>query len=89
MQIQDRLTLYANPLRGSILREFSIPQDRLPRDQQLDLPEIQESFRVNFSEGALAASTESSRNVLQTARPSDEGGAAELKLRSYLAIAAL
>jgi hypothetical protein len=89
MQVQDRLTFYANPSRGSILREFSIPQDRLPRDQQLDLPEIQESFRVNFSEGALAASTEGSRNVLQTARPSDEGGAADLKLRSYLAIAAL
>jgi hypothetical protein len=63
--------------------------DRLARDQRVDLPEIQESFRVTFSDAALAASAESARSVLQKSRPTDEGGTTELKLRAYMAIAAL
>lgn len=78
-----------SPLRGGVLREFIMRQDRPSHDQRVDLPEIQDSFRVNFSDAALAASTEGARNVLQKARPTDEGGATELKLRAYLAIAAL
>lgn len=89
MFIQDRLSLNPNPVRNNFLREIFESQNRLPRDQRIDLPEIQESFRVSFSEEALATSPENTRNVMQKARPSDEGGAAELKLRSYLAIAAL
>jgi hypothetical protein len=89
MFIQDRLSLNPNPIRNNFLREIFVSQNRLPRDQRVDLPEIQESFRVSFSEEALAASTEGARDVMQKARPSDEGGAAELKLRSYMAIAAL
>ncbi len=78
-----------NALGAVVLREFTLPKDRLPRDERVDLPEIQESFRVNFSEAALAASAEGVRDALQIARPTDEQGATELKLRAYMAIAAL
>lgn len=74
-------------LRGGLLREFVMRQDRIPNDQRVDLPEIQESFRVSFSQGALAAAAEENRNVLQKPGPTDEGGATELKLRAYVAIA--
>lgn len=45
----------APPLQGSqriggILREIAPRQDRIPVDERVDLPEIQESFRVSFSE---------------------------------------
>jgi len=79
----------ATPLRGGVLREFVMRQDRLSRDQRVDLPEIQESFRVSFSDAALAASAENVRTVLQKARPTDELGATGRQLQAYLAIAAL
>jgi len=44
------------------------------------LPEIQESFRVSFSDAALAASAEDVRTVLQKARRTDEQGATERPL---------
>lgn len=77
------------PSRAGVLREFVMRQDRLARDQRVDLPEIQESFRVSFSDAALAASAEDARSVLQKSRPADEGGATELKLRAYMEVAAL
>lgn len=87
----DRLPTNPAPtaLRSGILHEFVMRQDRLPRDQRVDLPEIQESFRVSFSDAALAASAEDVRTVLQKARPSDEQGATGRPLQSYLTIAAL
>ena len=78
-----------NPLRSGVLREFVMRQDRPPRDQRVDLPEIQESFRVSFSDAALAASPEGARNVVQKAGATDGRGAAELQLRTYLSIARL
>jgi hypothetical protein len=92
MLIQNSSNLSAvrqTPSGIGLLREFVMRQDRLPVDQRVDLPEIQESFRVNFSDAALAASAEGTRNVLQTASPSDERGASDLKLRAYMAMAAL
>ena len=91
MLILDRPTINAaqSPLRSGVLREFVMRQDRPSRDQRVDLPEIQESFRVSFSDAALAASAEAACDVVQKARPTDERGAAELQLRAYLAIAAL
>jgi len=53
------------------------------------LPKIQESFRVSFSDAALAASAEDVRTVLQKARPTDAQGATERPLQAYLTIAAL
>ena len=91
MLIQDRPPPNSapSPLRNVALREFVMRQDRVPRDLRVDLPEIQESFRVSFSDAALAASVEGTRDVVQKASPSDERGAAELQLRAYRAIAAL
>lgn len=91
MLLLDRLSTNSmpNPLRSTVLREFVMRQDRLPNDQRVDLPEIQDSSRVSFSDAALAASSEGNRNVLQKAGPTDEGRATDLKLRAYLAIAAL
>jgi hypothetical protein len=91
MVILDRpiLNPAQSPLRSGVLREFVMRQDRPSRDQRVDLPEIQESFRVSFSDAALAASAEATRDVVQKARPTDERGAAELQLRAYAAIAAL
>lgn len=78
-----------NSLSAGVLKELAIPQDRLPRNQRVDLPEIQESFRVSFSDASLAASAEGARGLLQMARPTDEQGATELKLSAYIAIANL
>lgn len=78
-----------NPARSIFLREFLPRRDVTSPDQQVDMPEIQDSFRVNFSEAALAASIESSRSVLQKATPTDERGATELQLRAYREMAAL
>lgn len=91
MLLLDRLpTNPAATVVGSgVLREFVMRQERPARDQRVDLPEIQESFRVSFSDAALAASAEGARSALQKARPSNEQSARELQLRSYLAIAAL
>lgn len=77
------------PARNAVFREFVMRRDQTPPDQRVDMPEIQESFRVSFSDAALAASTERNRNALQKARPTDEGGATELQLRAYRAIASL
>ena len=35
---------------GNILREVAPRADRVPADERVDLPEIQESFRVSFSD---------------------------------------
>ena len=79
----------ATPLRSGVLREFAMRQERPARDQRVDQPEIQESFRVSFSDSALAASAEDVRTMLQKARPTDEQGATERRLQAYLEIAAL
>lgn len=76
-------------LRSGILREFVMRQERPAHDQRVDLPEIQEPFRVSFSDAALAASAEGVRTVLQKARPTDEQGATGRALQAYLTIAAL
>jgi hypothetical protein len=91
MLILDRLPTNsaAIVLRSGILSEFVMRQDRPARDQRVDLPEIQESFRVSFSDAALAASAEDVRTVQQKGRPTDERGVTERHLQAYLAIAAL
>lgn len=77
------------PLRTGVIREFTMRQDRPPPDLRIDMPEIQESFRVSFSEAALAASAEGNRDVLNKPGPTDEGAATELKLRAYLFVGSL
>ncbi len=91
MLLLDRLPTNpaATALRSGTLREFVMRQERPDRDQRVDLPEIQESFRVSFSDAALAAAAEDARTVLQKGRPADEQGATERQLQAYLAISAL
>lgn len=38
------------PVRGVVLREITQRPDRLPLEQQVDVPEIQQASRVFFSE---------------------------------------
>ena len=39
-------------------------QDRVPPSEQVDLPEIQESFRVSFSDDARLTESMATRNAL-------------------------
>lgn len=91
MLIQDRQIIGSGVLlpRAAGLREFFTRPDRLPQDQRVDLPEIQESFRVSFSEEALAAAYEETRDTTQKTRPSDEPEANEFRMRAYRDMAAL
>ena len=82
--------LSANALRaGSLLRELSTRQDRVPTDQRVDLPEIQESFRVSFSDEARANASSGPGN--EPYRPPVVGANPETarKLRAYELIAGL
>ncbi len=45
-------------------------QDRVPQADQVDLPEIQESFRVSFSDETQVGEAMPTRNALAT-RPND------------------
>lgn len=69
--------------RGAILREFAMRQDRVPLDERVDLPEIQESYRVNFSDEALAASVNGGRDVLNSALSSGEASVFRTGLYLY------
>lgn len=72
------------PRPGTLLRELAVRQDRLPQDERIDLPEIQESFRVSFSDEARAASITGARNETQAGN-----SVADRRLDAYRAIAAL
>lgn len=47
------------PQPGSVSRELSPRSDQLPVDAQVDLPEIQQSWKVSFSDDARATAGES------------------------------
>ncbi|MFA7292330.1 MAG: hypothetical protein WC023_08780 [Rhodocyclaceae bacterium] len=40
--------------RGRVQRELVAQPDRMPLDRRVDLPEIQESYRVSFSDAVRA-----------------------------------
>jgi hypothetical protein len=40
--------------RGRVQRELVAQPDRLPLERRVDIPEIQESYRVSFSDAARA-----------------------------------
>lgn len=78
------------PLRSAVLREFSPRTDRVPRDARIDAPEIEESFRVSFSDAALAAAAGRVRDAAQRPTVRDEGElGADPRLLAYRRIAAL
>lgn len=64
-----------NNNRSVVLRELAPRTDRIPRDQRVDVPEIQESFRVNFSNAALAAAIGPLRNAVLRPGFTDSRGA--------------
>ena len=69
---------------GALLRELAPRQDRLPVDERVDLPEIQESFRVSFSDEARAAGMSGAGNE----RPAGNS-VSDRRLDAYRAIAGL
>ncbi len=80
--------------RGVILREFVPRADRVPRDQRVDIPEVQESSRVSFSNSALAAAAGRVREAVQRPTFVDDGGSGTFnrtasQLRLYRDIFAL
>lgn len=91
MLIQDRQIIGGGvtPPRAAALRDLFARPDRLPPEQRVDLPEIQESFRVSFSDAALAAAYEETRDTTQKTRPTDEPEATAFRLRAYQDVAAL
>jgi hypothetical protein len=66
------------------LRELAPRQDRLPVDERIDLPEIQESFRVSFSDEARAASMGGVGNEVPAGN-----SVSDKRLDAYRAIAGL
>jgi hypothetical protein len=82
--------LSANALRpGAVLRELSLRQDRVPVDERVDLPEIQESFRVNFSDEARASGSGGLGNEAYRPPPGGANPETERKLQIYAQIAGL
>lgn len=80
--------------RGVVFREFVPRVDRVPRDQRVDMPEIQESSRVSFSSAALAAAAGRVREAVQRPTIVDDGGSeagnrTSPQLRLYRDIATL
>ena len=84
----NHLSAYA--LRpGNLLREVATRQDRIPQDQRVDPPEIQESFRVSFSDETLADKVGDLGNEQHRQAPSAENPANTQKLQTYAVIAGL
>lgn len=74
---------------GTLLRELAARQDRVAPDQRVDLPEIQESFRVSFSDEAHASGSGSLGNEQPHSPPAASNPDTARKLRTYQAIAGL
>lgn len=73
---------------GTLLRELAARQDRVAPDQRVDLPEIQESFRVSFSDEARASGSNLG-NEQPHSPPAASNPDTARKLRTYQAIAGL
>ena len=75
----------ATLLRGRVQRELVAQPDRLPSDQRVDLPEIQESYRVSFSDAVRAEFPGQMRDL----SPGGIPGPSDSRLKLYQDIAAL
>ena len=76
--------------RSGVLREFVPRTDRVPQDQRIDIPEVQESYRVSFSNAALAAASGRVRDTTQQPTFTEERGAnPDPRLLAYRSMAAL
>lgn len=76
--------------RSPVLREFLPTPDRLAPEQRVDVPEIEESYRVSFSEAALAAAAGQVRDAAQRPTFTDEQGAdPDRRVQAYRIMAGL
>ena len=71
--------------RGRVQQELVAQPDRLPPDRRVDLPEIQEAYRVSFSDALRAEFPGQMRNF----SPSGMTGSVDNRLKLYREIAAL
>jgi hypothetical protein len=56
MFISERMPGVAatNLARSPWLRDLAMRRDRIPQDERTDMPEVEEAFRVSFSESVRA-----------------------------------
>lgn len=73
-----------NLLRNAFWRELANRQDRVAPDQRIDTREIQESYRVSFSDAVRADTAGATRDAAQTPVELVSPG-----IRAYQQIAAL
>lgn len=85
LPIPPQFTLNASQRTGAFLREIAPRVDRIPADDRVDLPEIQESFRVSFSEEARA---QASTNPPDR-QPNRPEGLIQTGVEAYRRVAAL
>lgn len=71
--------------RGRVQRELVAQPDRLPLERRVDIPEIQESSRVSFSDDVRAELPGRTRN----SSPGGAPGPQDSRLRLYRETAAL
>lgn len=75
--------------RGIFTRELAPRQDNRLAEERMDMPEIQDSFRVSFSDAVLTRRYEKLRDEEQATTPVDARSSADPRLRAYLMIEAL
>jgi len=82
---QDRSTGVAatSLARSPWLRDLAVRRDRIPPDERADMPEVEESFRVSFSDAVRAGVATAGRDAAQADEPADA------RLRRYRDIARL
>ncbi len=71
--------------RGRVQRELVEQPDRLPLDRRVDIPEIQESYRVSFSDAVRAELPGQMRSF----SPGGAPGPQDSRLRLYRETGAL
>ncbi len=77
------------PRLGAVGRELAPRTDRLALDARVDLPEIQESWRVSFSDGARVGPAVADREAGQAPAGERQARAVAVALASYRQIAEL
>lgn len=77
------------PRPGALLRELAPRHDRVSLDQRVDMPEIQESFRVSFSDAARSNSASDAGNNGHRPPPGVTNPETARQLSAYEMVAAL
>lgn len=85
MFAQDRSTGVAatSLARSPWLRDLAVRRDRVPVDERADMPEVEESARVSFSDAVRGGAVAAVRDAAQRGEPVDT------RLQRYREIARL